>query len=152
MNFPIQDISGEEDDPAYPLLPAPDGLKLALRTRVEMYKKLSKVPSVVVEIASVMDSTADSESFAVHQRESVDCRTLTPIAEITEPSSTSTFGAKVSSLTVPSDDEDFGSSMDPPVVSLDSLKNIKEKSKPKDREPKTTAMNIQTDSLVSSTD
>lgn len=89
-----------------------------------------------MEIHSVTDTTADSESQTVGQTQPLQPiqativraesnRRLTPISELTEPSSSSTFGNKLSNLSVSSDDQTDKRNND----SLDSLKNIKQKGK-----------------------
>ncbi|CAL8122747.1 unnamed protein product [Orchesella dallaii] len=123
LNLCNEEAAEDEDIPEYPVLPIPDGFKVAAQRRIEMFKKLinetQNLPTV--QIMSLTDTTADSESHAVALNEATmdATRCLTPIAEITEPSSTSTFGGKHSTLTVHSDDPEH-----PP--SLDSLKNVKQ--------------------------
>lgn len=139
MNFSLAEAcyDYEEDFPSYPSSLMPEGLQMALKSRIESFKKILKgIPNV--EISSVTDTTADSESHSVDQQEAAAAaaavsaaddpnRRLTPIAEITEPSSTSTFGTKLSNLSVSSQDQDDESKENPLLFNLDSLKNIKQK-------------------------
>ncbi|ODM99348.1 E2/E3 hybrid ubiquitin-protein ligase UBE2O [Orchesella cincta] len=124
LNLPntAEATEGDEDIPDYPLLPVPEGFSIAAQSRIEMFKKLisgsHNLPTV--QIVSLTDTTADTESHVVKEVGVEGSRCLTPIAEITEPSSTSTFGGKHSAISVHSDD----AAEQPP--SLDSLKNVKQ--------------------------